>query len=57
MEKLGFKDYLTVLALFLVFYLIMSAGSLMQVATGEDITYSSFWHGPWKLIFKLFGIF
>ena len=53
---MGFKDYLTTLALFIIFYLIVSVGSLMQVAAGEDILYSSFWHWPWRWIFKLFGI-
>lgn len=56
MKRLGFSDYLTLLALFIIFYLIMSTGSLIQIAAGEDISYMSFWHDPWRWLVKLFGI-
>lgn len=52
MRRVGGLLMETVLWLFLS-YLAIAAGSLLQVANGEDISYMSFWHGPAKFLVEI----
>ena len=37
----------------IVGYLIVGGVSLLAIGLGEDISYSTFWHAPWRLLFNL----
>jgi len=47
------KQILNFVLAMIVFYFIIGFFSLLLIAHGADISYMSFWHEPWRQIFKL----
>jgi len=52
----GWRDFVDVVFIMAVIYVLIGVTSLIAVALGADMPYMPFWHAPWRWLFQLLGL-